>query len=174
MDRHIRLIPIAFLALLLCGCSVHQAEPAHDYSNAATWVVLPFDNHSETPMASERVEALTLSALRARQLDAQSVPTTGDPYQLPRVADRHRYDEALAFARSMGVAYGVTGSVVEWRYKSGLDGEPAVGVAMHVVEVATGDTLWSGSFSRSGWSRESLSGTGQKVIAKLVSGILKG
>ena len=63
---------------------------------------------------------------------------------------------------------------MEWRYKSGLDGEPAVGVAMHVVDIRSGETLWSGSYSRSGWSRESLSGTGQKVISKLVDGLLSG
>ena len=80
----------------------------------------------------------------------------------------------MSLARATGIHYGVTGSVVEWRYKSGLDGEPAVGIAMHVIDIHSGDTVWSGSFSRSGWSRESLAGTGQKVIDKLVTGLLNG
>ena len=162
------------LVFALGGCSVQQAQPAASYSEQARWVVLPFENHSETPMASQRVEALTLAALRTYRLNAEGSHVDTDPYELPRQEGRRRYTEAVAHARATGVAYGVTGAVVEWRYKSGLDGEPAVGIAMHVVDITSGDTLWSGSFSRSGWSRESLSGTGQKVIDELVSGLLRG
>ncbi len=162
------------ILLVLGGCSVQQAQPSESFSSEARWMVLPFENHSETPLASERVEALTLAALRTHRLKAQAAHVDADPYQLPRHDDRRRYNEAVAYARTTGVAYGVTGSVVEWRYKSGLDGEPAVGIALHVVDISSGGTVWSGSFSRSGWGRESLSGTGQKVIDKLVSGLLRG
>ncbi len=165
---------VLLLAFILAGCSVHQSQPAESYSEQAQWIVLPFENHSETPLASERVEALTLAALRTHRLDASAAHVDVDPYQLPRHDDRRRYSEAMALARSTGIHYGVTGSVVEWRYKSGLDGEPAVGIAMHVIEIHSGETVWSGSFSRSGWSRESLAGTGQKVIDKLVTGLLRG
>ena len=169
-----RFYVLVLMIVTLTGCSVQQSQPAHSYSDDARWIVLPFDNHSETPMAADRAEALTLSALRAYRLNAQGADVADDPFELPTFDDRRRYHEALAYARNTGARYGVTGSVVEWRYKSGLDGEPAVGIAMHVVDIGTGDTVWSGSFSRSGWSRESLAGTGQKVIDKLVQGLLRG
>ena len=63
----------------------------------------------------------------------------------------------------------MTGSVEEWQYKNGLDGEPAVGISLQIVEPASGRVLWSNSGARAGWSRESLAGTAQKVLRKLVS-----
>ncbi|MNP78015.1 hypothetical protein D3C76_1755480 [compost metagenome] len=65
----------------------------------------------------------------------------------------------------------LTGSVEEWQYKSGLDGEPAVGISLRVVEVSSGRVLWSKSGARAGWSRESLAGTAQQVIETLVSAL---
>ena len=65
----------------------------------------------------------------------------------------------------------VAGSVEEWQYKNGLDGEPAVGISLRVIEPATGRVLWSKSGARAGWSRESLAGSAQKVLNKLVGGL---
>ncbi|MCM0290554.1 hypothetical protein FCG81_18730, partial [Pseudomonas aeruginosa] len=56
----------------------------------------------------------------------------------------------------------------EWQYKNGLDGEPAVGVSLQVLEPASGRVLWSTSGARAGWSRESLAGAAQKVLRELV------
>ncbi|MCY1405315.1 hypothetical protein D9M71_205530 [compost metagenome] len=65
----------------------------------------------------------------------------------------------------------VTGSVEEWQYKNGLDGEPAVGVSLQVLETSSGKLLWSRSGARAGWSRESLAGTAQTVLRDLVGNL---
>jgi len=64
--------------------------------------------------------------------------------------------------------------VEEWRYKVGVDGEPAAGVTLQILDVATGDILWSGSGGQSGWSREALSAVAQKLIRKLLQSGLSG
>ena len=46
---------------------------------------------------------------------------------LPELDERRRAELALRWAKDKGFLYGVTGSVEEWRYRNGLDGEPAVG-----------------------------------------------
>ena len=56
----------------------------------------------------------------------------------------------------------------EWRYKVGVDGEPAVGVTLEIVDVGTGATVWSGAGAQSGWSREALAAVGQKLIRNLL------
>ena len=87
---------------------------------------------------------------------------------LQLVDDRERQQRALDWARQQKLAYVVTGSVEEWQYKNGLDGEPAVGVSLQVLEPASGRVLWSTSGARAGWSRESLAGAAQKVLRELV------
>lgn len=82
--------------------------------------------------------------------------------------DRERFNQALSWAREQKLDYVVSGSVEEWQYKSGLDGEPAVGISLQIIEPATGRVLWSKSGARAGWSRESLAGTAQKVLRTLV------
>ena len=62
----------------------------------------------------------------------------------------------------------MSGSVEEWQYKNGLDGEPAVGLSLRVLDARTGQVLWSNSGARAGWSRESLAGSAQKVLNTLI------
>jgi nucleotide-binding universal stress UspA family protein len=82
--------------------------------------------------------------------------------------DRKQFDAALAWARGAGARYAVAGAVDEWRYKVGIDGEPAVGLTLQVIDVASGDVLWSGAGGKTGWSREALSGVAQKLIRQLL------
>ena len=62
----------------------------------------------------------------------------------------------------------------EWRYKVGVDGEPAAGVTLQIIDVASGDILWSGTGGKSGWSREALSAVAQKLIRDLLQSGLSG
>ena len=54
----------------------------------------------------------------------------------------------------------------EWRYKVGIDGEPAVGVTLKVVDLSSGRTVWSASGAKSGWSRQALSAVAQTVLTQ--------
>lgn len=82
--------------------------------------------------------------------------------------NRARQQQALADAQESGADLIVTGTVDEWRYKSGLDGEPAVGITLEV-RAADGDGIvWSGTAARTGWGREGLSVAGHKVLQGLV------
>ncbi len=176
----IRKWPLQFSAtysvvvLALASCATQHSQAPLTLDQSAAWAVLPFANHSQTPMAGERVESLTVSALRQRLLPEidRIAPKVAATTTLPLLDDTARFDQAMEQARLQGIVYAVTGSVEEWRYKTGLDGEPAVGITIRVIEIATGKTLWSSSGARSGWSRESLTGNGQKVIGKLLKELL--
>ena len=163
-----------FAASLLCllslaGCSIIKSEDDRQFSSAASWVLLPLDNYSQTPQASERAESILTTLLRSRGITQLSLaPNDVAPDALPFQDNPRRYRQALAWAQSRGAEFGVTGTIEEWRYKSGLDGEPAAGISLRVIDIRSGDILWSASAARSGWSRESLSGNAQKVMRKLV------
>jgi hypothetical protein len=84
-------------------------------------------------------------------------------------AERKVMIEAEKWARIQNARYAIYGAVDEWRYKVGIDGEPAVGVALHIIDLQSNAVVWSGVGGKSGWSRESLSGVAQKLIKRLLA-----
>lgn len=159
--------------LLLSGCQSNKVQvEAPAILPEASIIMLPFLNRSETPLAGERAEAIALSVLRQQGLlQLQVYAPQPEPNGLPVLDDVKRLNDATERAIEQGMRYAIAGSVEEWRYKSGLDGEPAVGLSMRLVDLGSGQILWSGSAARSGWSRESLSGTAQKVLEELAQRI---
>lgn len=159
------------LASALAGCSTmdHGKSPA--LQRNATWVVLPFDNHTETPMAGQRAEAIATALLQTHGIGSvkryAGSANASDALFAP--ADAASGNAALGWAREQGATYALMGAVDEWRYKVGVDGEPAVGVTLHIIDVNSGATLWSGAGGKSGWSREALSSVGQKLIRGMLS-----
>ena len=53
----IRLIAAAGLLGLLAACSTVDRAPSPELVKNASWAVLPFENHTETPMAGSRAES---------------------------------------------------------------------------------------------------------------------
>jgi hypothetical protein len=84
------------------------------------------------------------------------------------LADRRNQENALTWAKKSGAKYAVAGSVDEWRYKVGLDGEPAAGITLNVIDLESGQVVWSGTAAKTGWSREAVSATAQKVVDNLL------
>ena len=85
--------------------------------------------------------------------------------------DRQRYERALKKAGQSGARFGVTGAIHEWRYKTGLDGEPAVGLTLQVVELPSGRVIWTASGARTGWGYANVSGTAEKLVMQLLKGL---
>lgn len=157
------------LAVLLSACSVVDRAPAPKLEAGARWVVLPFANATETPFAGQRAEAISEGLLRTLGVaDVQRYPAQLASDNLFETGAPKDADKALDWARGQNARYAVTGTVDEWRYKVGVDGEPAVGVALSVVEVSSGRVVWSGVGAKSGWSRDALSAVAQKLLKSLL------
>ena len=121
------------LAVLLSACSVVDRAPAPKLEAGARWVVLPFANATETPFAGQRAEAISEGLLRTLGVaDVQRYPAQLASDNLFENGAPKDADKALDWARGQNARYAVTGTVDEWRYKVGVDGEPAVGVAVVV------------------------------------------
>jgi len=58
--------------------------------------------------------------------------------------------------RLLQVSHVLQGSVTEYRYKPGLSETPAVGLTARLVEVTSGEVVWTASYARVGtsWFRE--------------------
>lgn len=153
---------------LVSACGVLDSARKPELAPGAAWALLPILNHTETPQAGLRAEALTESLMVANGLTVSRYPAQMQTETLFEPTDRKSVDQALAWAKKQNARYAVTGAVDEWRYKVGVDGEPAVGVTLTIVDVQTGRTLWSGAGGRTGWSREALSAVAQKLIRQLL------
>lgn len=169
-------LPIAFLtaSLALVGCSSSGPFKA-SYSQLApqaSWALLPLANNTDTPQAALSAESMLDHLLRQKGIASLKIyPHTLTKDSLFEPADRKVIAEALTWARGQGVRYAISGSIEEWRYKVGLDGEPAVGVTIKVIDLTSGQTVWSGAAAKSGWGHEALSSVAQKVLADAVSSL---
>lgn len=159
-----------FAAAALAGCAGIQHSDSPALACTEKWVVLPIHNYSESPQAGQSAARMVENALRSRGLaDLRHYPSALDDSLGEFGVSQGQYERALDWAKGQRARYGVTGSVTEWRYKSGMDGEPAVGMTLEVVDVETGRGLWSAGGARTGWSSSPLSGVGLELIRRLLA-----
>lgn len=156
---------------LVASCMVREVQKGPPLDRRSRWVLLPFRNQTETPQAGEKAEAILATLLRARGLQdlAPYRAPSETAGEIPDLDERRRADRAQSWARGQGFTYAVTGSVEEWRYRNGLDGEPAVGVTLQVIELSSGRVVWSASGALAGWGRDTLAGTAQQVMKSLLT-----
>ncbi len=165
------------LILILTGCSKTTiTRSGAPYINAKSNVlVAPFANLTETPDAGTRAKMIVANLLHMKGFQSVHVYQL-KPKQKPllQVAEKPlSKNKAISYAMSHHANYIVTGSVTEWRYKVGLDGEPSVGITMQLIKVPTGEVLWSAVGSKIGSSRAGLGQAGQDLLTKMVKGMPK-
>lgn len=156
------------LALLLSGCTTvvyHGGQRAG--AIPVTRVLLPpFVNATDDPHASRALTELTGSALVEAgvplfQTEESLLKSAADQAQGPD----GRYAE---LARTVSASHLLIGTVHEYRYKTDLDGDPAVGITLRLVDAASGQTLWQGSSGNVGYAFASLTSASQKAVRSLV------
>ncbi|GIX22791.1 MULTISPECIES: hypothetical protein [Caldimonas] len=159
------------LSLSLGACAV-QALPPRAFTIAAqdTLAVLPLHNATEAAYADRRAQAILLSLLQQRGLKTTLYPQapTDNPLQASVPPST---SEALQWARREGATWALTGTVTEWRYKSGVDGEPAVGLTLQLIDLRSGEVVWSATGARTGWGYQALAAVGQAQIEELLRGV---
>jgi len=167
MSRLLSLL-LCCVALAITGCStaIQSTAERETMDTQAKWALLPLSNNTDTPQAALSAESMIDHLLRRRGVqNLMLYPANLSRDSLFEPSERKVSEEAQEWARTQGVRYAVTGSVEEWRYKVGIDGEPAVGVTLKVIDLSNGRTLWSASGAKSGWSREALSAVAQTVLS---------
>jgi len=175
-------LPLALSAALLAGCGAIGALGPSGSSTRSTMAqaigaqdkvaLLPIANFTDVPQAGLRVEAMLEPALRQAGLTQLVIyPAALNPETLFEPAERKAQAEAEKWARAQGMRYVVSGAVNEWRYKVGVDGEPAVGLMLQVKDLRNDQVVYSAAGGRTGGSREALAAVGQRLAGELVSGI---
>src|SRR5262245_59272708 len=103
------------LASILAGCAVTASTTGSaPLPRDAKWALLPLLNHTEVPQAGLRAEAITEALLRAQGVKSLArYPANLNPDTLLDPGERKVQDEALKWAKSQGLRYGLQGAVDE-------------------------------------------------------------
>lgn len=171
--RSLLLCAVLGVMPVLTGCtSVLDVKGEAPIKRDGKWVLLPFSDFGETPQAGERAEELASSLMRVRwNVELERYAVTKESASLVDLDERQRYEKALTWAREQGYTYGLTGSVQEWRYRSGSEGEAAVGLSLRVINIQTGRAEWLATGSKSGFGSQTVSGVAEKLLRKMTDQI---
>ena len=120
------------------------------------------DDHAARALTEMTGSALVEAGIPLFQTEETLIKSSAEQAQGPD----GRYAE---LARTVNATHLVIGTVHEYRYKTDLDGDPAVGLTLRLVDAATGQTLWQGTSGNVGYAFASLTSAGQKSVRALVS-----
>jgi len=163
-----QIIAFAFLLVLATGCNTVVQNGKQQPGNAATRRILmpPFFNATDDEHAGRALHEIAASALLDQgRLLAQSEPLLAATRKPEAPGDEGLYLEAARAARATHL---LIGTVHEYRYKTDLDGDPAVGFSLRLVDPSTGETLWQGTSGRVGVFFASLTTASQRAMRDLV------
>ena len=164
---------IGSLFLSACTATVLNHSAPVGIQHRTKIAVVPFSNYTETPLAGERAKAITAAVLESRGFRHVVVyqATPKDTVLFPSMTAVESQQALSMWAKKMHACYMMTGSVNEWTYKVGLDGEPVVGLSLQLIDLKTGHILWTAVGSKSGGSRIAVSTTAQGLINDLLRGL---
>jgi polysaccharide biosynthesis protein PelC len=167
------LLLLALLALFLSACSsIESSSNAKPLPASASWALLPMVNNTGEPQAGLRAESIAESLLRIRGITTiKHYPAELNPDSVFEPAQRKRTDEAVSWARKERSRYAITGTVDEWHYKVGVDGDPAVGLTLQVLDLQSGQVLWTAVGAQTGWGRQSLAIVAQDLLQDMIGNI---
>ena len=135
--------------------------------------VIPFVNNTETPLAGERAMSITAAVLESMGMCCIAVyqNSVHGKVLFPGMNQVESRRALLNWARTTHARYAMTGSVNEWTYKVGLDGEPVVGLSLQLIDLQTNRIVWTAVGSLSRGSRIAVSTTAQNLINSLLKGL---
>ncbi|MCS7196388.1 MAG: hypothetical protein RMH93_06435 [Aquificaceae bacterium] len=155
---------IFLLLVLLTSCSSTIVNFQSGSKDGPTFVVLPFENNTETPLAGLRVASITEGVASSKGYNLKKDLLT---YQQKEYT-AEEIQMLMKELRNKDVAYAITGSVNEFRYKAGIDGEPAVSVTLKIYSLKEQKLLYVSTASKSGWYFQSVSTLAQQIINKIL------
>ena len=172
-----RIFFLLFLCLFLGACtgSIINHSTFFPVNLSSKIAIIPFSNYTETPLAGDRAMSITAATLESGGACRVIVyhPQRQNNGLLPDLGKQESRHALLQWAKDKGARYVMTGSVNEWTYKVGLDGEPVVGLSLQLIELSTNRIVWTAVGSKSGGSRIAVSTVAQVLINALLDSLFK-
>ena len=139
---------------------VYQDKNAtHEKKNDITISLFRLNNYTDTPRAGMRASNIVEGILLAKGYKV----TSHLKDKLPTIK------KARKIAKEDGSKYFMYGGVSEWRYKTGIDGEPAVSLQLSLYKTKKLKLVWSATGSDSDWGNASIGTTAQDLLSDMLS-----
>ena len=153
--------------LLFVGCSSIVNKKSVELPKGKRYAISSFWNYTETPMAGLRAASIVEAVLAKSQITVVSLIDGSD--EMGEVKSRDSFLKSKKTkAREIGVEYLIVGDVQEWRYKTGIDGEPVVSYSIKVIELKKDRVVFNGVGAKSGWGHKSIGIVAQEIADKLI------
>jgi len=121
--------------------------------------VFRLNNYTDTPRAGMRAANILEGILLTKGYNVKS-----------RLKDKiPTMKKARKIAKQDGSKYFMYGGVSEWRYKTGIDGEPAVSLQVSLYKTKNLKLVWSATGSDSDWGNASIGTTAQDLLDEMLS-----
>ena len=164
-----RIFIIVSFVLMTLGCSSYHSERELTELSSKNWALMPVANYSQSPLAGQQLEDMLSSLLFQRGVSLAQYPRIETSNNIPTLANNTATPEQINWLAQQNVDYVLSGSVQEWHYKTGLDGEPAVTVTLNLHRKSNNELVWSVTGARSGWGRESIGYAAHEVLNSLLA-----
>ena len=160
------------LILVMSGCStssltttqeimpvVYEDDGEEQIKNDITVSLFRLHNYTDTPRAGMRASNIIEGVLYAKGYNVKS-------HIKQKVTTLKK---ARKMAKEDGSKYFMYGGVSEWRYKTGIDGEPAVSLQLSLYKTKNKKLVWSATAADSDWGNASIGTTAQDLIEEMMA-----
>ncbi len=131
-----------------------DVNATHEKKCDVTISLFKLHNYTDTPRAGMRASNIIEGILLAKGYNVKSHITEKVPSM----------KKARKIAKEDGSKYFMYGGVSEWRYKTGIDGEPAVSFQTSLYRTKNSKLVWSATGSDSDWGNASIGTTAQDLL----------
>ncbi|MDQ7042522.1 MAG: hypothetical protein Q9M40_02145 [Sulfurimonas sp.] len=167
-----KLIFLGMLLLEFGGCStsslvttqeamplVYEDDGEEEIKNDITISLFRLHNYTDTPRAGMRASNIIEGVLYAKGYKVKG-------HLKEKVSS---IKKAKKIAKEDGSKYFMYGGVSEWRYKTGIDGEPAVSMQLSLYKTKNAKLVWSATASDSDWGNASIGTTAQDLVEEMMA-----
>ncbi|MBD3796511.1 MAG: hypothetical protein IE887_02025 [Campylobacterales bacterium] len=164
-------IVLVIFAILFAGCTnnvlvttpenlpaAYKDVNGKQLQNDTAIALFCLENFTDTPRAGMRAANILEGLLKAKGYKVVS-HVNDKTYSFKKAAKQAMDDNAQYF---------IYGGVSEWRYKTGIDGEPAVSIQLSLYKTDNQKLIWSATGSDSDWGNGSIGTTAQALLMKMI------
>ena len=170
--KSVQIIVITALVVFISGCTgaalietqkslpivYKDVNATHEKKCDVSVSLFRLHNYTDTPRAGMRASNIIEGILLAKGYNVTSHITD----KLPSMK------KARKIAKEDGSKYFLYGGVSEWRYKTGIDGEPAVSFQTSLYKTKNSNLVWSATGSDSDWGNASIGTTAQDLLTAMM------
>ena len=162
-----RIFGVIFFLWIVTGCSSMINKKNIELPLDKKYAIASFWNYTETPMAGLRAASIVESVLAKNSIALSSLVSGSD--EMESIKSKQAFLKSKkAEAKRLGAEYLIMGNVQEWRYKTGIDGEPVVSFSLLVIDLKTDKVVFNGVGAKSAWGHKSIGVVAQEIAQELI------